>query len=297
MFARPIPQLLGRSWARFSFHSTAAFWASKRTVHKFKLADIGEGITECEVIKWCVCSGRTQRLTLKDISAHRSVKPSQTVQAFDPLCEVQSDKASVEITSPFEGVVKELLVQEGDVAKVGAGLCLIEVDEEVEEVKQEASTPAVEIAQPSVEESVLKKRGVHPLDPKYVPEPGQARKEDVFAAPSVRHLARQNGVDLGSLVPGSGKAGRIEKQDVEAYLARGPTTEQAAPSTVADQQEDVVVELGRTRYGMWKAMVKVTGVSLSRNEFIDHSLEPRNSTFWLLDYSGRDRVAQSSTHI
>ena len=265
MFARHIPQLLGRSWARSSFHSTAAFWASKRIVHKFKLADIGEGITECEVIRWCVCSGRTQWLTLKGISFRRSVKPSQIIQAFDPLCEVQSDKASVEITSPFEGVVKQLLVQEGDVAKVGAGLCLIEVDEETgqgEEVEQEASTPAVEIPPPSVEEPTLKKRGVHPLDPKYVPESGQARKEDVCAAPSVRHLARQNGVDLGLLVPGSGKAGRVEKQDVEAYLARSTTTEQTTP-LICD--EDIVVELGRTRYGMWKAMVKVIGVSLIRN--------------------------------
>lgn len=76
---------------------------------------------------------RPDALILKGISGRRTVKPSQTVQAFDPLCEVQSDKASVEITSPFEGVVKELLVQEGDVAKVGAGLCLIEVDEEVEQ--------------------------------------------------------------------------------------------------------------------------------------------------------------------
>ena len=163
--------------------------------------------------------------------------------------------------------MKELLVQEGDVAKVGAGLCLIEVDEETgkgEEVEQEASTPAVEIPPPSVEESTLKKRGVHPLDPKYAPESGQARKENVFAAPSVRHLARQNGVDLGLLVPGSGKAGRIEKGDIEAYFARSTTTEQTTPLTVADQQEDVVVELGRTRYGMWKAMVKVTGVSYSK---------------------------------
>jgi 2-oxoisovalerate dehydrogenase E2 component (dihydrolipoyl transacylase) len=64
----------------------------------------------------------------------RSVKPTAKIQAFDSLCEVQSDKASVEITSPFEGVVQELLVQEGEVAKVGAGLCLIEVEEGVVDV-------------------------------------------------------------------------------------------------------------------------------------------------------------------
>ena len=59
---------------------------------------------------------------------YRSVQPSASIQSFDALCEVQSDKASVEITSPFDGVVKELLVREGEIAKVGAGLCVIEVD-------------------------------------------------------------------------------------------------------------------------------------------------------------------------
>lgn len=90
-------------------------------MHTFKLsADIGEGITECEVIRW-------------------SVAPRTTVSAFDPLCKVQSDKASMEITSPFDGVVKELLVQEDQVAKVGQRLCTIEVDEEAVEGVEELS--------------------------------------------------------------------------------------------------------------------------------------------------------------
>jgi 2-oxoisovalerate dehydrogenase E2 component (dihydrolipoyl transacylase) len=60
----------------------------------------------------------------------RNVSTRSTIGMFDPLCEVQSDKASVEITSPYEGTLKEILVQEGEVAKVGEGLCIIEVDEE-----------------------------------------------------------------------------------------------------------------------------------------------------------------------
>jgi len=59
------------------------------------------------------------------------VKELGTIKSFEPLCKVQSDKASVEITSPFDGVVKEILVKEGGVAKVGQGLCVIEVDEEL----------------------------------------------------------------------------------------------------------------------------------------------------------------------
>ena len=82
------------------------------------------------------------RVRRRMIRGCRSVKPSATVQSFDTLCEVQSDKASVEITSPYDGVVKDLLVKEGEVAKVGAGLCTIEVeDEEGESDAVPASPP------------------------------------------------------------------------------------------------------------------------------------------------------------
>jgi 2-oxoisovalerate dehydrogenase E2 component (dihydrolipoyl transacylase) len=164
----------------------------------------------------------------------RSVKPQSSIQAFDPLCEVQSDKASVEITSPFDGIVKELLVQEGEVAKVGAGLCLIEVEEE-----GTAETPARESVglSPAREElkptSLLEEptpdfgelraapvsRHLHPLDPNYTPDAVLAASSNVLATPSVRHLSRQKGIDLAQLAPDSGKGGRIEKKDIDAFLA------------------------------------------------------------------------------
>jgi 2-oxoisovalerate dehydrogenase E2 component (dihydrolipoyl transacylase) len=172
----------------------------------------------------------------------------------------------VEITSPFDGVVKELLVQEGEVAKVGTGLCLIEVEEEdVEGIESTApetsappsqvlkttspSTPSPEIASGGA--TAPAPHGLHPLDPNYVPKAGGGvHGNDVLAAPSVRHFARQSGVDLALLMPGSGNGGRVEKRDVEAYLSRTNSAQQSA-------EKDVIVELGRTRYGMWKAMVKV----------------------------------------
>lgn len=202
------------------------------------------------------------------------MKPQGSVQAFDPLCEVQSDKASVEITSPFDGIVKELLVQEGDVAKVGEGLCLIEVDEEIavnsaDLVSAEPVTPSAgkhveptvskeEPSEPKEQkaefhEEPVSMRRPHPLDPSYTPDAASTMSSNVLATPSVRHFSRQMGVDLGKLAPGSGKGGRIEKKDVEAYLARGAVGGEAR----VEDGKDVVVELGRTRYGMWKAMVKV----------------------------------------
>ncbi|KAG5640679.1 hypothetical protein DXG03_007543 [Asterophora parasitica] len=260
LVARPARRLLGRPSVVSYFHTTPAYWATRKVIQKFKLADIGEGITECEVIKWSGRNFSTCSLT---------VQPASKISAFDPLCEVQSDKASVEITSPFDGVVKELLVQEGEVAKVGAGLCLIEVEEEDDgttpAVEEPASTPApAPVSQPEaftptpapVQPAAEAERRLHPLDPKFTPSASTVAAENILAAPSVRHFARQNGVDLALLAPGSGKGGRIEKRDVEAFLAKpaSQTVQQPSAAPVADQ--DVVVELGRTRYGMWKAMEK-----------------------------------------
>ncbi|KAJ7197738.1 2-oxoacid dehydrogenases acyltransferase-domain-containing protein [Mycena pura] len=228
------------------FHVSHTRWASRKVVHTFKLADIGEGITECEVIRW-------------------SVAPSAQVASFDPLCEVQSDKASVEITSPFDGVVKELLVQEGQMANVGQGLCTIEVDEETPEgseqpgAKEEPPTPAPtptsradepKAAAPEPSVSSLS-RGLHPMDPSFTPSKGADSTS--LATPSVRHYARTQGVDLAQLAPGSGKGGRVEKADVDAFLSA--STAPASPAAASDGQ-DVVVELSRTRHAMWRAMLK-----------------------------------------
>ncbi|KAJ2928585.1 hypothetical protein H1R20_g8522, partial [Candolleomyces eurysporus] len=285
------------------FHASHA---AKGKLETFKLADIGEGITECEVIKW-------------------SIKPGSPIQAFDPLCEVQSDKASVEITSPFDGIVKEIIVPEGDIAKVGSGLCVIEVEAEADSAEDNgASTQGgtVEYTIPKQQDAELEvppetdtpsapRRGMHPLDPKNagpkklhelrigtppsmgkgkglgrtssllnsLQEESSAQNEgsssnadlsfgsttaaSVLAPPFIRHLAKLNNVDLAQIA-GSGKDGRIEQVDVEAFLKRRESAGAGAPLSAAQPQkgeravegEAVVVELGRTRYNMWKAMVK-----------------------------------------
>jgi len=206
----------------------------------------------------------------------RSVKSQGTVQAFDVLCEVQSDKASVEITSPFDGVLKQIFVKEGEVAKVGEPLCLIETEDgeeadSAETTLSEGQPGPAPVTSPSSgpttvpptdgpSQSTTTHRH-HPLDPHKPTEPVRPGSDVALAVPSVRHFAMKNGIlDLSKLMPGSGKNGRIEKSDVEAYLAGGTTSaSQPTPSrpSAIPEGEDLVVELGRTRYGMWKAMVKV----------------------------------------
>lgn len=205
----------------------------------------------------------------KDIKINpcfRAVKEQSQIQSFDPLCEVQSDKASVEITSPYDGVVKQLLVGEGEVAKVGQGLCLIEVEGEeagIHGASMETTAPSeppvhtqrVSQADPYQPDHAIVPRK-HPLDPANDTAilPG-----NVLATPSVRHFARECGVDLAAIAPGSGRDGRVERKDIEAFLTGRPTNEEPR---LVPAGEDVVVELGRTRYGMWKAMTQVRRTDL-----------------------------------
>lgn len=194
------------------------------------------------------------------------------MEAFDLLCEVQSDKASVEITSPFDGVIKELLVKEGEIAKVGSGLCLIEVDEA--DVEAESSPaeprPAPQEPKPQPQSEVeappspAPTRTLHPLDPKGESTSASSSKtgrggSEVLATPSIRHFAKQRGVNLAELAPGSGRGGRVEKRDIEAFLEAGVATPQQAGATSAvPRPGETNVELNRTRLAMWKAMTKVS---------------------------------------
>ncbi|KAF9218941.1 CoA-dependent acyltransferase [Gyrodon lividus] len=261
VLARPIQRALFRGpFLRSHFHVNHSRLATRKVVHTFNLADIGEGITECEVIRW-------------------SVKEKSPVQSFDALCEVQSDKASVEITSPFDGVVQQLLVQEGEVAKVGAGLCLIEVEQEdihdqhssspLDESKTSVEPPAQRQAQgPSVtlehiiprsgvsREEALPPRKKHPLDPTNDTTSTLPHSDNSLATPSVRHFARQHGVDIAMIAPGSGRDARVEKKDVEAFIARGCLHDEPPSVFVQAEEKDAIVELGSTRYGMWKAMTQ-----------------------------------------
>lgn len=196
------------------------------------------------------------------------------IQAFDPLLEVQSDKASVEITSPFDGIVKELLVKEGGIAKVGERLCLIEVEEEdttatteAEPSPQRGVPPPISKTTPPPALPQKEEKRKHPLDPSNA---SSAPSDDshVLATPSVRHFARQKGItDLSPLFPGSGRDGRLERQDIEAHLVG--TTSQASnprPARVSEAHgtpgTDHIVELGRTRYAMWKSMTKSLEMSV-----------------------------------
>ena len=145
--------------------------------YEYKLPDLGEGLTEAEIARWLVAEG-------------------DHVEEDQPLVEVQTDKTTVEIPSPRAGTVLKILVEEGDVAPVGAVLVVIgEEGEQLLRAVESGDQPSGEAAEPLV--------AVVPTDPTAA----------VRATPAVRQLAKELGVELVGL-PGSGPGGRIVEADV-----------------------------------------------------------------------------------
>lgn len=173
------------------------------------LADIGEGIVECEIIQWFV-------------------EPEARVEEFSPLCEVQSDKASVEITSRFSGVVKKLYYDAGDMAKVGKPFVDIDILGDVSQETLDKLTPsgagADEKTAPAAQQS--KPEPAYPQKPAPAPsnngavEPAPAKpkgKHAALATPAVRHLSKERNVDILD-VDGTGRDGRVLKEDIYRFI-------------------------------------------------------------------------------
>ncbi len=153
--------------------------------HAFKLPDLGEGLTEGEVARWLVVEG-------------------QQVCEDDPLVEISTDKATVEIPSPYEGMVLRILVAEGEIAPVGTELVIIGEPGE--------TIPAAVPKEPS--NSLL--QGART-------DAGVAAVRRIQATPVVRRVAEELGVELVSIA-GTGPGGRITEDDVRA-AAGGSTGE------------------------------------------------------------------------
>ncbi|MCX5730647.1 MAG: dihydrolipoamide acetyltransferase family protein [Deltaproteobacteria bacterium] len=162
--------------------------------YQFLLPDIGEGVVEAEVLKWFV-------------------QPGDAVVEDQPLAEVMTDKATVTIPSPKRGIVTRLLWKEGDIARVHQPLVEIELAEGASTAAQPAAAPATAGSSPAGGDRAATAHPVH-----RAPPPGTSGQHRALAAPAVRALAREMGVNLQG-VPGSGPGGRVTKDDVRASAA------------------------------------------------------------------------------
>lgn len=179
---------------------------------EFRLPDIGEGIHEGEIVQWFV-------------------KPGQEVKEDDILAEVQNDKAVVEIPSPVDGTILEVLVEEGTLTTVGTVLLKIDAPGyEDLQLKGHHDEEEDEEETPAKEEAPVKEETVETSKAPEIVEPSNTSKR-VIALPSVRKFAREQGVDI-SVVEGTGKNGRVTKEDI---LNHG---KQPAETTVASENTE-----------------------------------------------------------
>ena len=193
---------------------------------EFRLPDIGEGIHEGEIVKWFVKAG-------------------DTIEEDDVLAEVQNDKSVVEIPSPVSGTVEEVLVDEGTVAVVGDVIVKIDApDAEEMQFKGSHSDDSSSKQEEKQEEASAEEESTSSSQTQQASTASNQEAEvdenkTVKAMPSVRKYARENGVNIKA-VTGTGKNGRITKEDVDAYLNGGSTdsasNESAAASSTGNEE-------------------------------------------------------------
>jgi pyruvate dehydrogenase E2 component (dihydrolipoamide acetyltransferase) len=177
---------------------------------EFRLPDIGEGVVEGEVVKWLV-------------------KVGDTVREDQPMVEVMTDKATVEIPSPKAGVIREIRADEGKMCAVGAVMVVID---ESGAAKAPAPAPKVEPAKPAAPAPMpTLPAATHGANGR-----GQViampRTGKVLATPATRKLARDLGVNL-QLVPATGPNGRVTKDDVNAFAQGGVSLAAGAQTATA----------------------------------------------------------------
>lgn len=253
------------------FHST--LWP--QAVIPFNLADIGEGIKECEVIQWFV-------------------EPGARINEFDQICEVQSDKASVEITSRYAGVVKKLHYDAGDMALVGKPLVDIDTGEGGEGSEPAAAAAA---AAPAAATPAPAASTTAPASPvaSVVASSVVADHLKALATPAVRRLTRELNIDIVSIT-GTGKGGRVMKEDVLNFGKTEAASPQVAASTPSGAS-DRLVALSPTQSGMFKAMTNSLAIPhfLYTDEVcIDKLMELRASVNALLAKSPSDGISKIS---
>ncbi|MDR3606501.1 MAG: dihydrolipoamide acetyltransferase family protein [Oligoflexia bacterium] len=182
---------------------------------EFKLPELGEGVHEGELIKW-------------------KVKPGDSVKYDQPLCEIMTDKATVEIPSAIQGKVLQMHAKEGDTVHVGQLMLSFEGSMAAAGAPAPAAAPAP--SAPAVSAA--------PAAPAAV-SAGAAEVSvatRVAAAPSTRRFARENGVEL-SQVEATGPHGRVMREDVERSLgggAKAPSAARARTGIPAQQAEERV---------------------------------------------------------
>ncbi|MFF7314442.1 2-oxo acid dehydrogenase subunit E2 [Streptomyces sp. NPDC008137] len=266
---------------------------TEASVREFKMPDVGEGLTEAEILKWFV-------------------QPGDTVTDGQVVCEVETAKAAVELPIPYDGVVRDLHFPEGTTVDVGTSIIAVDVSgdaapaepraeapQATEEPKTEGSGrqpvlvgygvaasstrrrprkgPEVPVQQVPVQQvstaiqTELNGHGGAPSAASPASPAASAVKERPLAKPPVRKLAKDLGVDLTTIVP-TGPDGIITREDVHAAVAPPQTpqpTVPAVPATAAPAPAPAAVsyDTGRESRIPVKGVRKATAAAMVGSAF------------------------------
>jgi len=216
---------------------------------------LGESIIEATITKW-----------LKS--------PGDTIEEDDPILEIATDKVDSEIPSPVEGVLKEVYFQEGDVVEVGKVIAVVETEGED---SGEAASPVAVIEVAEVKPALKAEVKTEAV----ADDTAEATR---FYSPLVKNIAKTEGISMLELegIDGSGKEGRVTKQDVLDYLKNKPAssapaspaaTKAAVPThaapPVTSAAGDEIVEMDRMRKLIADHMVMSKQVSPHVTSFIE----------------------------
>jgi pyruvate dehydrogenase E2 component (dihydrolipoamide acetyltransferase) len=199
------------------------------------MPQMGESIFEGTITKW-----------LK--------KPGDKVERDEPLFEISTDKVDAEIPSPSAGVLKEIKVGEGKTVPIQTVVGVIDAASDGAGAAK-AAAPAPAKAEPAKPAAQAPQQAAKPVA---APPPPPAAKPAAQAAPAregarihssplVRRMAKEHGVDL-STVQGTGAAGRISKQDIEAHIAGGGSAAEAAKETEPAEADVYTQQAPATSY-------------------------------------------------
>ncbi|WP_335870624.1 dihydrolipoamide acetyltransferase family protein [Bacillus sp. 2205SS5-2] len=176
-------------------------------IEKITMPQLGESVTEGTISKWLV-------------------SPGDTINKYDPIAEVMTDKVNAEVPSSFTGIMAELIAEEGDTLAVGEVICTVEVEGGVSEPSKEKSEEKTVTVATSSSATQIK-------------APKKQAKGKARYSPAVLKLSQEHDIDL-ALVEGSGKEGRITRKDLQKLIETGSIPTASGNPVVEPVKEEVI---------------------------------------------------------
>ena len=230
---------------------------------------MGESIFECTVLNW-----------LKNVG--------DRIEADDMILEVATDKIDTEIGASHSGVIKEFLVQKGEVAVIGKPICIIEVagEETIAQPKVVEESKSESVAE--VEKLIEQPVGdfVNILTTPTVTASPTTPSNNRFYSPLVLNIAKEEGISFEQLdkIVGTGLEGRVTKDDILDFIKQGATSTLATVAPVAPERivvatgSDQIIEMDRIRKMIAERMVESKRIAPHVTSFVETDMT--NSSVW-----------------